>query len=86
MQHYGWRYDYSARTVERDMRIGPLPQWLLDIAGRLYTKTGGIRPRARSGDRERVRTRPGDRHARGSTVFRPDGRHDFRSATNGGWT
>ena len=32
VQHYGWRYDYSARMVSRDMRIGPLPEWLEEIA------------------------------------------------------
>ena len=40
VQHYGWRYDYRARTIERDMHIGPLPIWLQDIAERLYSKTG----------------------------------------------
>ena len=40
VQHYGWRYDYRARTIERDMHIGPLPFWLQDIAERLYSKTG----------------------------------------------
>lgn len=36
VQHYGWRYDYRARTVDADMRIGPLPGWLLEVALRLY--------------------------------------------------
>ena len=40
VQHYGWRYDYRARTVEHDMHIGPLPPSLQDIAQRLYDKTG----------------------------------------------
>ena len=40
VQHYGWRYDYSARTVDRDMHIGPLPPWLQDIAKRLCDETG----------------------------------------------
>ena len=40
VQHYGWRYDYSVRTVDRDMHIGPLPPWLRDIARRLYNETG----------------------------------------------
>ena len=39
VQHYGWRYDYRARTVERDMHIGPLPEWLQNIAKRLYAET-----------------------------------------------
>ena len=40
VQHYGWRYDYRVRTVDRDMHIGPLPAWLQDIAERLHAETG----------------------------------------------
>ena len=40
VQHYGWRYDYRARTVSRDMHIGPLPDWLQKMAVRLTDKTG----------------------------------------------
>lgn len=29
VQHYGWRYDYRERRVTDDMRLGPLPDWLL---------------------------------------------------------
>ena len=36
VQQYGWRYDYSARAVTADMRIGPLPDWLQTLAERLY--------------------------------------------------
>ena len=36
VQHYGWRYDYSERTITSDMRIGPLPDWLQALAQRLY--------------------------------------------------
>lgn len=39
VQHYGWRYDYRARTVDQEMRIGPLPEWLQSIAKRLYAET-----------------------------------------------
>lgn len=28
VQHYGWRYDYKARNVTSDLRIGALPGWL----------------------------------------------------------
>ncbi len=28
VQHYGWRYDYKARRVTKDARLGPLPDWL----------------------------------------------------------
>ena len=40
VQHYGWRYDYRARTIDRSMRIGPLPDWLEAIAVLLYEHTG----------------------------------------------
>lgn len=40
VQHYGWRYDYRARTVSRDMHIGPLPDWLQKMAEQLTDKTG----------------------------------------------
>ena len=36
VQHYGWRYDYSERTITADMRIGALPDWLQKLAQRLY--------------------------------------------------
>lgn len=32
VQHYGYRYDYKARTVTADMYIGALPKWLNDLA------------------------------------------------------
>ncbi|WP_439635356.1 alpha-ketoglutarate-dependent dioxygenase AlkB [Oceanicaulis sp.] len=32
VQHYGWRYDYRARTVSPDMWLGPLPDWLAPLA------------------------------------------------------
>lgn len=35
VQHYGWRYDYKARTVSRDMRIRDFPMWLHDLGKRL---------------------------------------------------
>ena len=31
VQHYGWRYDYSARRVTAEMRLGPLPDWLAGV-------------------------------------------------------
>ena len=39
VQHYGWRYDYRAKTIAKDMCIGPLPPWLDNIAQRLYHET-----------------------------------------------
>ena len=32
VQHYGWRYDYKAREVTADMRLGPLPEFILPVA------------------------------------------------------
>ena len=40
VQHYGWRYDYRARTIDRSMQIGPLPDWLAEIAALLHERTG----------------------------------------------
>ena len=36
VQHYGFKYDYKARKVARDMRIGKLPKWLEEWAEKLY--------------------------------------------------
>ncbi len=35
VQHYGFKYDYKARKVSRDMRIGELPIWLKELRSRL---------------------------------------------------
>ena len=35
VQHYGYRYDYKARTVTPEMYIGALPKWLNDLAVQL---------------------------------------------------
>lgn len=35
VQHYGWCYDYKARSVTNDLRIGVLPDWLQTYAVRL---------------------------------------------------
>lgn len=35
VQHYGWRYDYKARTIDAGMRIGPLPDWAAVLARQL---------------------------------------------------
>ena len=40
VQHYGWRYDYKARAITPDMHIGALPDWLANLAQRLYEETG----------------------------------------------
>jgi alkylated DNA repair dioxygenase AlkB len=36
VQHYGWRYDYRARSVSDSSRLGPLPGWLADLAQQLH--------------------------------------------------
>ena len=40
VQHYGWRYDYKARAITPDMHIGALPDWLEQLAQKLYDETG----------------------------------------------
>lgn len=40
VQHYGWRYDYKARNVTSDLRIGALPDLLQSYAVRL--QQGGL--------------------------------------------
>ena len=40
VQHYGWRYDYKARAITPDMHLGPLPDWLANVAQKLYDETG----------------------------------------------
>lgn len=35
VQHYGWRYDYSARFVTENMKAEPLPVRIQDVAERL---------------------------------------------------
>ena len=39
VQHYGWQYDYRTRTVTPEMDLGPLPNWVADVASRLYSET-----------------------------------------------
>ena len=39
VQHYGWRYDYQKRTITPDMELGPLPDWVAEVARRLYVET-----------------------------------------------
>lgn len=36
VQHYGFKYDYRARKVNYDMRIGELPEWLNRLSDKLY--------------------------------------------------
>lgn len=36
VQHYGYRYDYRARSVDRSMYLGPLPAWSQPLVQRLH--------------------------------------------------
>lgn len=36
VQHYGFKYDYRARKVNYDMRIGELPAWLHRLSEKLH--------------------------------------------------
>ena len=36
VQHYGFKYDYRARKVDMDMRIGELPAWLERLSHKLH--------------------------------------------------
>ncbi len=38
VQHYGYRYDYKARTISRDLYLGSLPGWLAAYADILCSK------------------------------------------------
>lgn len=38
VQHYGWRYNYKARTVDRGDHLGPLPGWVNWLAIRLHER------------------------------------------------
>lgn len=35
VQHYGYRYDYKARSVDLSMYVGPLPTFALEVAQQL---------------------------------------------------
>ncbi len=38
VQHYGWKYDYTARRVDETMRLGVLPDWLMDYCQKLKSE------------------------------------------------
>lgn len=38
VQHYGWKYDYTARRITADLKIGDLPDWLQELAEDLYSR------------------------------------------------
>jgi len=36
-QHYGYVYDYTRKTVDRSMYLGPLPDWTHDLQARMIS-------------------------------------------------
>jgi len=36
VQHYGYKYDYKARSVDYSMYLGPLPEWINMFGKRLF--------------------------------------------------
>ncbi|SFE67466.1 2OG-Fe(II) oxygenase superfamily protein [Chitinophaga sp. CF118] len=38
VQHYGYKYDYKARSIDYAMYLGALPHWVLPISKRLYAE------------------------------------------------
>lgn len=38
VQHYGWRYDYKARAVTPELKLGPLPDWLSLLAAEFHAR------------------------------------------------
>lgn len=36
VQHYGYKYDYKAKSINYSMFLGPLPPWALSLAKRLF--------------------------------------------------
>jgi alkylated DNA repair dioxygenase AlkB len=39
VQHYGYRYDYKSRSVDYSMRLGELPPWAAELAGKLLAES-----------------------------------------------
>ena len=37
VQHYGYRYDYTRKTVDSSLYLGPLPDWAARLARRLHS-------------------------------------------------
>ena len=38
VQHYGFKYDYRARRIDNSFYLGKLPEWLTEIAKKIYDK------------------------------------------------
>ena len=37
VQHYGYKYDYKARSIDSSMFLGPLPNWAASLAEKLHS-------------------------------------------------
>lgn len=44
VQHYGYKYDYKARSVNEDAYLGSLPDWLLPLCEKLHKEKIFARP------------------------------------------
>jgi alkylated DNA repair dioxygenase AlkB len=44
VQHHGYRYDYSRKTIDRDMFLGPMPEWAVELARKLQRDGHAARP------------------------------------------
>ena len=40
VQHHGWRYDYRNRAITPDMYLGELPDYLQELAEKIFDETG----------------------------------------------
>ncbi len=38
VQHYGFKYDYRARKIDKSFYLGKLPEWLSEVAKNIYEK------------------------------------------------
>jgi len=38
VQHYGYIYDYRTRAISKDMKLGPLPDWLDELGKKLVER------------------------------------------------
>ena len=39
VQHYGWKYDYKAKNISKDLKLGDLPDWVDECGSLLQEKT-----------------------------------------------
>lgn len=39
VQHYGYKYDYKARSISHALKLGDIPSWLLELSMRLHDES-----------------------------------------------